>query len=108
MGKHAAGGLPSGGRVGWAELVPFGGVRPMVGQESEQVGEPLSSVAIQRDRGGEVRWTGHGLLGSEGVCVDGATHQSTVFFDDGCSVIPSGAGQYQWHAHRFPRFIPDS
>jgi hypothetical protein len=89
-----------------AELVPLGGVRPVIGQKLEQVGKAVASVAIERDS--EVRWAGHGLRDQRGVCVDGATYQVAVLFEDGCSVLPSGAGQNQWRAHRFPRFLPDS
>ena len=108
MGKHRAGGLPVASCVGGAELVPLGGIWPVFGQKFEYLGESLASVAIERDGGREVRWAGHGLIGQGGVCVDSVTHQSTVFFEDGCSVFPSRSCQYQWHAHRFPRFLPDS
>lgn len=113
MGENGSSGMPPLACLGRPELVPLGGVRPVVGQKPEQVREPLAGEAVERDRGREVRWTGHGLMGQGGVGpggvgMDGATHQSAVLLEDGCSVVPAGACQNQWHAHRFPRFLPDS
>jgi hypothetical protein len=36
-----------------------------------------------------------------GIRLDVAAYEPTVLFDDGCSIVPSRASQYQWRAHRF-------
>jgi hypothetical protein len=113
MGQNRVAREPSAICMRRTELVPLSRVRPMVGQKFEQMRESLIGVAIELDRDREVRWTGHGMIGPEGatprgVGMDGATHQIAVFFEDGGSVVSSRARQNQWHAHRYPRFLPDS
>jgi hypothetical protein len=95
------------------ELVPFGRIWAVVCEQFEKGSELLVGRTLGPDRDREVRWAGHELavhLGGvpRGGCVDGATYQTTFVFDNGCLVISSRACQYQWHAHRFPRFLPDS
>jgi len=94
------------GRVAGHRAAAVFGVGAMRGQEGDEVHE--SGFFFGR----EGRWACHGLPsagGLRGGCRrDGATLKPAVVLDNGGSIVSSGSGQYQWRAHRRPRFLPDS
>jgi hypothetical protein len=84
-------------------LGPVFGAGAVRGHEAKHVGEPRRGAGIVS----EGRWARHGLTEPVQGLVDGPPHECAVLFDHGCAVIPSRACQNQWHAHRYPHFLPD-
>ena len=65
------------------------GVRPVGCQERQDVLEACLGAGGTR----EVRRARHSVTG-RGIRLDVAAYKPAVLFDDGCSVVPSGASQY--------------